>query len=52
MKRFNRVRRIGQCYDGNPQAGRVYDKKGLSPTIGVCDGGGTQPIICNTYETD
>ena len=52
MRRFNRVKRIGHCYDGNPQAGRIYDKYGISPTIGICDGGGSQPIICMIYETD
>lgn len=52
MRRFNRVKRIGHCYDGNPQAGRIYDKYGVSPTIGICDGGGSQPIICMIYETN
>ncbi len=51
MKRSDKVVRIGSIYKRNPQAGRVYDKYGLSPTIGTCDGGGSQPIICMIYET-
>ena len=29
----------------NPSVGRVYDKKGLCPTINTCGGGGKQPHI-------
>ena len=51
MKRSDKVVRIGSIYKRSSQAGRVYDKYGLSPTIGTCDGGGSQPIICMIYET-
>lgn len=30
---------------GNPSVGRVYDQKGLSPTLNSCTGGGRQPYI-------
>lgn len=29
----------------NPSVGRVYDQKGLSPTLNSCTGGGRQPYI-------
>ena len=29
----------------NPSVGRVYDRKGLSPTLNSCTGGGRQPYI-------
>lgn len=37
----------------NPSVGRVYDKKGLCPTINTCGGGGKQPhIIVEVKEND
>lgn len=54
MRLFDKVIQIGCLYftDSNSQAGRVYDAKGLSPTI-VCNGGGhKQPKVIVTYETD
>lgn len=36
---------IGQCYADNNQAGRVYSKEGLSPTLNTCQGGNLQPKI-------
>lgn len=34
---------------GNEQARRVYDKKGLSPTLNTMQGGNRQPKIYNNY---
>ena len=36
---------VGQCYADNNQAGRVYSKEGLSPTLNTCQGGNLQPKI-------
>ena len=38
---------IGQIYpnSGNPQAGRVYNADGISPTMDSCSGGNRQPKI-------
>lgn len=40
---------VGQLYgtekEPNPQAGRVYDSKGLSPTVDSCSGGNRMPKI-------
>jgi DNA (cytosine-5)-methyltransferase 1 len=35
------IYQIGQIYpnSGNPQAGRIYDAEGISPTIDTCSGG-------------
>ena len=54
MKPIDRVIQIGYLYFtvSNSQAGRVYDVKGLSPTI-VCNGGGhKQPKVIVAYETE
>lgn len=54
MKPIDKVIQIGYLFftESNSQAGRVYDAKGLSPTI-VCNGGGhKQPKVIVTYETD
>lgn len=54
MKRFDRVRQIGYLYfsPSNSQAGRVYDKYGISPTLDCSSGGGhRQPKITVAYET-
>lgn len=43
------IKQIGQIYglgkEPNPQAGRVYDKKFLSPTLDTCSGGNRMPKI-------
>lgn len=41
------VKQIGQMYDNphNSQAGRIYDKDGISPTLDVAAGGNRQPKI-------
>lgn len=46
-----KLKQIGQLYgttrDPNPQAGRVYDKEYLSPTIDSCGGGNRMPKIAD-----
>lgn len=41
------VRQIGQMYPdgGNPQAGRIYDADGISPTMDTCSGGNRMPKV-------
>lgn len=41
------VKQVGNIYDNlhNSQAGRVYDKEGISPTLDVAAGGNRQPKI-------
>lgn len=41
------LRQLGQLYPntGNPQAGRIYDKEGLSPCLDTCEGGNRMPKI-------
>lgn len=38
---------IGQMYSnsGNPQAGRIYDAEGISPTMDTCSGGNRMPKV-------
>lgn len=38
---------VGQMYpnSGNPQAGRVYDAEGISPTMDTCSGGNRMPKV-------
>ena len=40
---MGRLKQIGQLYgterEPNPQAGRVYDPSGISPTMDTCQGG-------------
>lgn len=36
---------VGNLYDGNPQAGRVYDPEGIAPTLDTCNGGNREPKI-------
>lgn len=42
-----KVKQIGQIYDNphNSQAGRIYDKEGISPTLDVMGGGNRQPKV-------
>lgn len=39
----NRLKQVAQLYgterEPNPQAGRVYDADGISPTLDTCSGG-------------
>ena len=43
------LKQIGQLYgtekEPNPQAGRVYNKNGISPTLDTCSGGNRMPKI-------
>lgn len=41
------IRQIGQMYpnSGNPQAGRIYDADGISPTMDTCSGGNRMPKV-------
>lgn len=38
---------VGQIYpnSGNPQAGRIYDVEGISPTMDTCSGGNRMPKV-------
>lgn len=38
--------------DSNSQAGRVYDRYGISPTIDCGKGGNRQPKVSVVYETN
>ena len=44
------IKQIAQIYgtelEPNPQAGRVYSKDGLAPTLDTAGGGNRQPKIC------
>ena len=52
MKRSDKVVQIGYLYfnDSNSQAGRIYDKYGISPTLDSHRGGHKQPKIVVVYE--
>lgn len=41
------LKQVGQMYpnSGNPQAGRVYDAEGISPTMDTCGGGNRMPKV-------
>jgi DNA (cytosine-5)-methyltransferase 1 len=43
----NGLIQVGQMYPngGNPQAGRIYDDEGISPTMDTCSGGNRMPKI-------
>lgn len=43
---------IGQLYpnSGNPQAGRIYDAEGISPTMDTCSGGNRMPKVAVAYD--
>lgn len=48
-----KVIQVGQIYpnSGKPQAGRIYDEKGISPAMDTCSGGNRMPkIIQNSKE--
>ena len=42
-----KIKQVGQLYpnSGNPQAGRVYDADGISPTMDTCSGGNRMPKV-------
>ena len=46
-----KLKQIGQIYgtdvEPNPQAGRVYDKNYICPTLDTCSGGGG--IVCRKF---
>lgn len=46
------IKQIGQLYgtekEPNPQAGRVYDKSGISPSLDTCQGGNRMPKIATS----
>lgn len=44
------IRQVDQMYpnSGNPQAGRIYDANGISPTMDTCSGGNRMPKIIET----
>lgn len=49
-ERANQVKQVGNTvktnsFGGNPQRGRVYDDKGLAPTLNTMQGGGLEPKI-------
>lgn len=49
-ERADQVKQIGNTvktnsFGGNPQRGRVYDDKGLAPTLNTMQGGGREPKI-------
>lgn len=52
MNGNDKVVQIGYLYlsEGNSQTGRVYDVKGISPTLDCCGGGNRQPKITVVYE--
>ena len=46
MKKLKQVAQLyGTEREPNPQAGRVYDADGISPTLGTCSGGNRMPKI-------
>jgi DNA (cytosine-5)-methyltransferase 1 len=46
---MKKLKQIGQLYgterEPNPQAGRIYDASGISPTLDTCQGGCRMPKI-------
>ena len=43
---------VAQMYpnSGNPQAGRIYDSDGISPTMDTCSGGNRMPKVVVAYD--
>ena len=43
----NELHQVAQIYpdSGNPQAGRIYDANGISPTMDTCSGGNRMPKV-------
>ena len=48
------IKQVAQIYpnSGNPQAGRIYDPDGISPTIDTCSGGNRMPKIVDFLAYD
>lgn len=51
----NKVQRLGNIYDTetkkqNCQAGRIYDKNGISPALNTMQGGNRQPFTATKYK--
>ena len=48
------MKQVAQMYpnSGNPQAGRIYDPDGISPTIDTCSGGNRMPKIVDFLAYD
>ena len=46
------LRQVAQLYpnSGNPQAGRIYDADGISPTMDSCSGGNRMPKIIESSD--
>ena len=47
MENTKNILQVAQMYpnSGNPQAGRIYDKRGISPSLDTCQGGNRMPKI-------
>lgn len=47
LKESAEIKQVGQMYpnSGNPQAGRIYDADGISPTMDTCSGGNRMPKV-------
>lgn len=45
------IHQVGQIYpnSGNPQAGRIYDAEGISPTMDTCSGGNRMPKVVEPF---
>ena len=45
---------VGQIYpnSGNPQSGRVYNPKGLSPALDSCQGGNRMPKVVDEWDDE
>ena len=45
------IKQVAQIYpnSGNPQAGRIYDSTGISPSMDTCQGGNRMPKIEKEY---
>lgn len=46
-----KIIQVAQIYpnSGNPQAGRIYDDKGISPAMDTCSGGNRMPKVLDGY---
>ena len=47
----NTIKQVAQIYpnSGSPQAGRIYDSTGISPSMDTCQGGNRMPKIEKEY---
>lgn len=50
---MSEIKQVAQIYgfskEPNPQAGRVYDAEGISPTLDTCSGGNRMPKIAEPF---